>query len=53
MAEAPIALRAYMDLTDLLGKASLNAVEQQVMMLAASYENAAAIAWLRTAQSQA
>ena len=40
MAEAPIALKAYMDLTDLLGKASLNAVEQQVMMLAASYENA-------------
>jgi uncharacterized peroxidase-related enzyme len=40
MAEAPIALKAYMNLTDLLGKASLNAVEQQVMMLAASYENA-------------
>jgi uncharacterized peroxidase-related enzyme len=40
MAEAPIALKAYMDLTALLGKASLTAVEQQVMMLAASYENA-------------
>jgi alkylhydroperoxidase family enzyme len=40
MAAAPIALRAYIDLTDLLGKASLNAVEQQVMMLAASHENA-------------
>jgi alkylhydroperoxidase family enzyme len=40
IAEAPIALTAYIDLTDLLGKASLNAVEQQVMMLAASYANA-------------
>ena len=40
MGEAPIALSAYIDLTDLLGKASLNAVEQQVMMLAASYANA-------------
>jgi hypothetical protein len=36
MAEAPIALKAYMDLTDLLGEASLNAVEPQVMMIAAS-----------------
>jgi AhpD family alkylhydroperoxidase len=42
MAEAPIALKAYMDLTDLLGEASLNAVEQQGTMLAASYENACA-----------
>ena len=40
IAGAPIALTAYIDLTDLLGKASLNAVEQQVMMLAASYANA-------------
>jgi alkylhydroperoxidase family enzyme len=40
IAEAPIALTAYIDLTDLLGKASLNAIEQQVMMLAASYANA-------------
>ena len=40
MAEAPIALSAYIDLTGLLGKASLNAVEQQVMMLTASYANA-------------
>jgi alkylhydroperoxidase family enzyme len=40
IAEAPSALTAYIDLTDLLGKASLNAVEQQVMMLAASYANA-------------
>jgi AhpD family alkylhydroperoxidase len=40
MAEAPIALTAYIDLTDSLGKASLNAVEQQVMMLAARYANA-------------
>ena len=40
MAEAPIALSAYLDLTDLLRKAGLNAVEQQVTMLAASYANA-------------
>ena len=40
IAEAPIALTAYIDLTDLLGKASLSAVEQQVMMLAAIYANA-------------
>jgi alkylhydroperoxidase family enzyme len=40
MAEAPIALSAYIDLADFLGKANLNAVEQQVMMLAASYANA-------------
>ena len=39
MAEAPIALKAYLDFTELLGKASLSPVEQQVMMLAASYEN--------------
>jgi uncharacterized peroxidase-related enzyme len=39
LAEAPIALRAYMDLTDLLEKASLSPVEQQVMMLAGSHEN--------------
>ena len=39
LAEAPIALRAYMDLTDLLERASLSPVEQQVMMLAASREN--------------
>jgi hypothetical protein len=30
MAEAPIALRAYMELTDLRGKASLNAVEAEI-----------------------
>jgi AhpD family alkylhydroperoxidase len=40
IAEAPIALTAYIDLTDLPGKASLNAVEQQDMMLAARYANA-------------
>ena len=40
IAEAPIALSAYIDLTDLQAKASLNAVEQQVVMLAASYANA-------------
>ena len=40
IAGVPIALTAYIDLTDLLGKASLNGVEQQVMMLAASYANA-------------
>jgi alkylhydroperoxidase family enzyme len=39
LAEAPIALKGYIDLTELLGKSSLNAVEQQVMMLAVSYEN--------------
>lgn len=39
LAEAPIALRAYMDLTELLGKSSLSPVQQQIMMLAASYEN--------------
>src|SRR5258707_967133 len=39
LAEAPIALKAYMNLTELLGNAGLNPVEQQVMMLAASYEN--------------
>ena len=39
LAEAPIALRAYMDLTELLDKSSLSPVEQQIMMLAASYEN--------------
>lgn len=39
LAEAPIALRAYMDLTDLLETASLSPVEQQVMMLAGSHEN--------------
>ena len=39
LAEAPIALKAYMNLTELLGNASLSPVEQQAMMLAASYEN--------------
>ena len=39
LAEAPIALKAYLDLTQLLGKSSLTAVEQQVMMLAGSYSN--------------
>ena len=39
LAEAPIALEAYMDLTGLLGKSSLSPVQQQIMMLAASYEN--------------
>jgi uncharacterized peroxidase-related enzyme len=39
LAEAPIALKAYMNLTELLGNAGLSPVEQQVMMLAASYEN--------------
>ena len=39
MAEAPIALRAYMDLTDLLSKSSFTPVEQQVMMIAASFTN--------------
>ena len=39
-AEAPIALSAYIDLTGLLGEASLNAVEQQVMVLTANYANA-------------
>jgi len=39
LAEAPIALRAYMYLTDLLGKSSLTPVEQQVMMIAGSLTN--------------
>jgi uncharacterized peroxidase-related enzyme len=39
LAEAPIALKAYLDLTELLGKSSLTAVEQQVMMIAGSYSN--------------
>ena len=39
LAEAPIALKAYLSLTELLGSSSLTAVEQQVMMLAASYSN--------------
>lgn len=39
LAEAPIALRAYMNLTELLGEASLSPIEQQVMMLASSYEH--------------
>jgi AhpD family alkylhydroperoxidase len=39
LAEAPIALKAYLHLTALLGKSSLTAVEQQVMMLAGSYSN--------------
>jgi hypothetical protein len=51
-AEAPIALSAYIDLTDLLGKASLNAVEQQVMMLQQATRMHAAIAWLHTAPPQ-
>jgi AhpD family alkylhydroperoxidase len=40
LAGAPIALRAYIELTKLLERASLSPVEQQVMMLAASHENA-------------
>lgn len=39
LAEAPIALKAYLHLTELLGKSSLAAVEQQVMMLAGSFSN--------------
>lgn len=39
MAEAPIALRAYMELTDLLGESSFTPVEQQVMMIAGSFTN--------------
>lgn len=39
LAESPIALKAYLDLTELLGKSSLTAVEQQVMMLAGSFSN--------------
>jgi uncharacterized peroxidase-related enzyme len=39
LAEAPIALEAYMELTELLGKSSLSQVQQQILMLAASYEN--------------
>lgn len=39
LAEAPIALRAYMELTDLLGKSSFTPIEQQVMMIAGSVTN--------------
>lgn len=39
LAEAPIALRAYLQLTDLLGKSSLTPIEQQVMMIAGSVSN--------------
>ncbi len=39
LAEAPIALRAYMELTDLLGRSSFTPIEQQVMMIAGSYTN--------------
>ena len=39
MAEAPITLRAYLDLTDLLGKSSFTPIEQQVMMIAGSVSN--------------
>src|ERR1700692_594161 len=39
LAEAPIALEAYIILTKLLEDASLSPVEQQVVMLAGSYEN--------------
>lgn len=39
LAEAPIALRAYMELTDLLGKSSFTPIEQQVMMIAGSHTN--------------
>ena len=39
LAEAPIALRAYLELTDLLGKSSLTPIEQQVMMIAGSVSN--------------
>ena len=39
LAEAPIALRAYTDLTDLLERASLSPVELQLTMLAVSHEN--------------
>jgi hypothetical protein len=53
MAEAPIALSVYIDLADLLGKAGLNAVEQQVMMLGQQATRMhAAIAWLHTAPPQ-
>ncbi len=39
LAEAPIALKAYIELTGLLEQASLNAVEQEIMMLAGSFAN--------------
>jgi hypothetical protein len=42
LAEAPIALEAYIILTKLLEDASLSAVEQQIVMLAGSHEY-----WLR------
>lgn len=39
LAEAPIALKAYMELTGLLEQSSLTPVEQQIMMLAGSFAN--------------
>jgi uncharacterized peroxidase-related enzyme len=40
LAEAPIALKAYIDLTGLLDESSLSPVARQVLMLAISHENA-------------
>ena len=39
LAEAPITLKAYLDLTDLLEESSLSPVARQVLMLAISHEN--------------
>jgi uncharacterized peroxidase-related enzyme len=39
LAEAPVALEAYNTLFGLVGKTSFDAVEQQVLFLAVSYEN--------------
>ena len=39
LAEAPIALKAYIELTGLLEQASLSSVEQELMMLAGSFAN--------------
>lgn len=39
LAEAPIALKAYLDLTDLLEQSSLSPIARQVLMLAISHEN--------------
>ena len=39
MAEAPIALKAYMEMSELLGKSGFTPVERQVMMIAGSVTN--------------
>lgn len=39
LAESPVALASYMNFSSLLGKTSFTPVEQQILMIAVSYEN--------------